>query len=169
MLLEVAAKDDKKSKIILNAPIRKNSGFTLIELLVVVAIIGVISSVVLVTTNNARNKAKVAKAQADLDSLYKALLMYNADKNSWPPGCNNLDTDNDWNLNGDWKSGYINGKIPRDPWGTVYFFDGCPNAECLPGDSALCSAGPNKAFGSFNRSDMKAVGDDICIYFLPSC
>lgn len=143
------------------------NGFTLIELLVVIAIIGVLSSIVLVTTNDARRKAEIAKAQADVATLYKALMMYNADTNTWPTTCNNLDTVTEWN--GAWKSGYINGRISVDPWGTSYSFDGCPNVECAPGASALCSAGPNKAFGSWNRADMTAQGDDICIYFIPEC
>lgn len=142
------------------------SGFTLIELLVVISIIGVLSSLILVSVTGARGKAQVARAQADINGLYKALLLYNANTTSWPSS-DNIDTLILWN--GAWKTGYINGTIPADPWGTAYFFDGPPNIECGPGQSSLCSAGPNKAFGSQNRADMTTQGDDICIYFEPKC
>ena len=82
----------------------KKRGFTLIELMVVIAIIGLLSSTVFATLNSAREKAKVAKAKAELKILYKALLKYNIDNNSWPPNCNNMDALNEWN--GTWKNGY---------------------------------------------------------------
>ncbi len=48
---------------------KKNKGFTLIELLVVIAIIGILSSVILASLNNARDKGKDASVKSQLASM----------------------------------------------------------------------------------------------------
>ncbi len=54
----------------------KYQGFTLIELLVVVAIIGLLASIVLVSLNSARAKARDARAQGDIKQIANAMEMY---------------------------------------------------------------------------------------------
>lgn len=54
----------------------KSAGFTLIELLVVIAIIGLLASIVLVSLNSARAKARDVRRMSDLKQLQLALEMY---------------------------------------------------------------------------------------------
>ena len=59
-------------------------GFTLIELLVVIAIVGLLSTMATVAARYAIDKAKVAKAQHAVDTIYNAITMLGNDTNEWP-------------------------------------------------------------------------------------
>ena len=63
------------------------SGFTLIELLIVIAIIGILSSVVLSSLSNSRNKAYDAKVKQQLNGFRRAAELYysNQNPNSYGP------------------------------------------------------------------------------------
>ncbi len=63
---------------------QKNSGFTLIELLVVISIIGILSTLAVVSLNNARVKARDAKRVSDMRQVQTALELYASDKNGYP-------------------------------------------------------------------------------------
>ena len=74
-------------------------GFTLIELLVVIAIIGLLATIVLVSLNTARIKARDARRQSDMQQISLAMEMwYNSNNSSYclpGPGatnCNWADT-----------------------------------------------------------------------------
>lgn len=60
-------------------------GFTLIELLVVISIISMLSSVVVTSTQSARNRAGYAKAASDINTLRTALELSYQSNGDWPP------------------------------------------------------------------------------------
>lgn len=72
-------------------------GFTLIELLVVIFIIGLLASIVVVSVNAARKKARDARRIADLDTVRTALEMY-ADANNGKYPCQGAELRVDGNL-----------------------------------------------------------------------
>ncbi len=111
-------------------------GFTLIELLVVIAIIGLLSSVVLASLNNARSKSRDARRLSDIKQLQVALELHFSDENEYPTNLADLVT-------GD----YIP-VMPQDPTYEInYNYDSDGTDYCLgaglenpkPNGSATCT------------------------------
>jgi len=100
-------------------------GFTLIELLVVIAIIGILASIVLVSLNNAREKARDVRRVGDMRQLQLALESYYDDNDGYPGGdasaatCQALTA-----ISSDLVPTHIAG-LPADPGGgsTAYSYD----------------------------------------------
>jgi len=63
---------------------QSSKGFTLIELLVVISIIGILSSLAVVSLNSARNKARDALRKADMTQMRTALNLYYDNKTRYP-------------------------------------------------------------------------------------
>jgi len=61
-----------------------NKGFTLVELLVVISIVGVLSSIVLISITETRKKANDAKRMHDMEQIQKALSIYYNDNGRYP-------------------------------------------------------------------------------------
>jgi len=59
--------------------------FTLIELLIVVAIIGILAAIAVPNFLNAQMRAKIAKAESEMNSIHTALEAYRVDNSIYPP------------------------------------------------------------------------------------
>jgi prepilin-type N-terminal cleavage/methylation domain-containing protein len=64
------------------------AGFTLLELLIVLAIIGILTTVVVVGLNEGTAQARDAERQADLRNLQSAVERYKTQYGRYPAGCN---------------------------------------------------------------------------------
>jgi len=146
-------------------------GFTLVELLVVIAIIGLLASIVLVSLNNARNKARIAKAKAELRQFQTAVEMYYDDYGAYPcpghwyPGADG----NPASCLTSAMGAYITKFPDVDPWGAQYVWHLHPGScEC----TQFAAMGPNKTYESIvpcPPCHCQANGDDIVVIVSNAC
>lgn len=71
-------------------------GFTLVELLVVISIIGILSSMSIVSVNVARVRARDARRVADMAQVQLALYLYYDDNLSFPVAANSNQRAANW-------------------------------------------------------------------------
>jgi len=69
---------------------KKLRGFTLIELLMVIAIIGILSSIVMVSLGSSKTKSRDAKRVSDIKTLQLALATYYSDNLFYPTTLSSL-------------------------------------------------------------------------------
>lgn len=105
----------------------KNSkGFTLIELLVVIAIIGILATIVLVSLNNARQKARDVKRVGDMRQMQVVMESYYDDNREYPLGDANdatcTNTVNSAAMIAALVPTHVSG-LPVDPGSNVYYYD----------------------------------------------
>jgi len=108
---------------------RRREAFTLMEMMVVIGMLGVLMGVTFTGIGQARTRARVAKANAEVRELVNALLAYEAAEQELPVTPNPVDATETALADLLGNSGgpvYLNvpmngGKF-LDPWGTPYRF-----------------------------------------------
>src|SRR5262245_31871250 len=77
-------------------PRRASRGFTLLELIVVIGIIAVLSGLLFAVNASAINRAKIARARADIRALELAVSSYHSDTGRYPRRPGPIDATTIW-------------------------------------------------------------------------
>ncbi|MES2985774.1 MAG: type II secretion system protein [Patescibacteria group bacterium] len=101
-------------------------GFTLIELLIVITIIGILSSIVLVSLSESKKKSQVAKIVQEVKRFQTAMEQYRLQNNGYYPGLVQA-----WTLTlvGDNMTPFITALNPYLPVGQLGFTTGVGQAN----------------------------------------
>ena len=153
---------------------KNKTGFTLLEMVVVLAVIIVLSGLILPQVNRVITKARIAKAQAELEHIKSAMLAYKEDVGELPPAGS---TPSEGNLDGSdaesallsddgstgWNGPYLDSSIGTDPWGNHYRYEDNDGRSGRP-ISYLLSYGPDGAKDISNPHTTSPSGIDDDIY-----
>ena len=120
----------------------KNKGFTLVELLVVIAIIGILASVVLVSLNSARSRARDARRISDLHQVALALESYYDANGNYPAALTDLTA----------PTAYLT-TTPADPTNTGVYVYAYNSAGCTPANQRYILKSVLENFSSVLSSD----------------
>lgn len=103
---------------------RREAGFSLIEILIVVVIIGILAAVIVPRVMDEPDRARVTRAQQDIQALQTALNMYRLDNYHYPSTEQGLEAlvrrPSGQPEAANWKEGGYIDRLPRDPWGREY-------------------------------------------------
>ncbi len=92
---------------------KREKGFTLIELMVVISIIILLAGIMLPNFLKQMEKAKLAKAKADIEILIRSLTLYKIDNEVFPPSLSYLTSG---------EHPYLSREIPPSPWKGEYIY-----------------------------------------------
>ncbi len=94
------------------------AGVTLVEMMVVIVIIGLVTAIVAINVLPAQDKARVAKAKADISTLEQALELYRMETSRFPSTEEGLEILAEPAKAGGGHS-FIR-RLPNDPWNRPY-------------------------------------------------
>ena len=168
----------------------KNKGFSLIELLVVISIIGVLASIVISSLGESQARARDARRQSDMRTLWLALFTYDLDHGGFPTSAAYSQNESGgWDLSDDGDfmqflidDGYLGGQIldpinSRTPGSVSYLNDTdyfyrvrCLNTTSPPGLrlSYRSEKTGNAVEYAGDQGDSGIINDDFnCLTSLP--
>ena len=111
---------------------QKKSRFTLIEVVIVIVILVTLASIATPMYMNYVSNANIGAAKSQVKLLADAINGYKTDNKSFPDQESGLQAliENVDDLE-TWKGPYLQGSIPKDPWGNEYVYL-CPGNEDRP-------------------------------------
>ena len=136
-----------------NARRAAQRGFTLVEILIVLAILVVMISLVVPKFLGSKKKADVQNARVQIGALREMLRAYYVDMNTFPTTEQGLaalvEKPADSEAAQNWAGPYIDGELPKDPWGHEYQYQ-YPPTHSRSDTPDIWSMGPD---GEDNTDD----------------
>jgi general secretion pathway protein G len=126
---------------------RDHRGFTLVELLVVLVILGTLAAIVFPNLAKHGLRARITATKMQIGCFRTALAHYETDNDGYPQGRGGLlalvkrprEAKN-------WNGPYLDGGVPKDPWGHEYLYE-APGRH-HPESFDIISLGPDGVLGT---------------------
>ena len=110
----------------------KRQSFTLIEVVIVIVILVTLASIATPMYFKYISDANIGAAKTQIKNLCNAVDGYYAKHKVYPQGEDlKALVEDPGDLEKDWGGPYINGSLPKDPWGRDYVYK-CPGDENRP-------------------------------------